>query len=84
MEAGLGVCGLLGGGILLGLILPGGLGFGECFVLRGDPWRGEVAGLDVQQAVPLGLIVNETLTNSFKYAFPFSGEDKITLFRRYG
>jgi two-component sensor histidine kinase len=35
--------------------------------------------LDVQQAVPVGLIINEAITNSFKYAFPFSGDDRITI-----
>ena len=37
--------------------------------------------LDVDTAVPLGLIVNELLTNSFKYAFPnnIKGEIHISL-----
>lgn len=35
--------------------------------------------LDVQQAVPVGLILNEIITNSFKYAFPCTGEDRITV-----
>lgn len=35
--------------------------------------------LDVQQAVPVGLILNEAITNSFKYAFPWSEEDRITV-----
>lgn len=29
--------------------------------------------------VPLGLILNEIITNAFKYAFPYSGEDKISI-----
>ena len=44
------------------------------FDLRVDP-----IDLDVQQAVPVGLIINEAITNSFKYAFPFSGDDRITI-----
>lgn len=35
--------------------------------------------LDVDIAVPIGLIVNELLTNSLKYAFPGSREGKITI-----
>ena len=35
--------------------------------------------LDVHQAVPVGLILNEVITNSFKYAFPWSGNDKVTV-----
>jgi len=37
--------------------------------------------LDVSQAVPLGLILNEAITNSFKYAFPHRDVEvlKITL-----
>lgn len=33
--------------------------------------------LDVDMAVPIGLIVNELLTNSMKYAFPDKGEGKV-------
>ena len=33
--------------------------------------------LDVSQAVPIGLIVNEAVTNALKYAFPDSGPGRI-------
>lgn len=35
--------------------------------------------LDVNQAIPVGLILNEIITNSFKYAFPWSDNDRITV-----
>ncbi|MDO6429775.1 histidine kinase dimerization/phosphoacceptor domain -containing protein [Flavitalea sp. BT771] len=35
--------------------------------------------LDVAQAVPIGLIINETVTNAFKYAFPFDMHGTITI-----
>jgi len=35
--------------------------------------------LDIAQAVPLGLILNETITNSLKYAFPEDSPGKITI-----
>jgi len=35
--------------------------------------------LDIETAVPLGLILNELLTNSFKYAFSGAGEGKILI-----
>ena len=35
--------------------------------------------LDVTKVIPLGLILNEIITNAFKYAFPYSGEDKISI-----
>jgi two-component sensor histidine kinase len=36
-------------------------------------------GLDVSQAVPLGLILNEAVTNSIKYAFPAQGNGEINI-----
>lgn len=35
--------------------------------------------LDVSQAIPVGLILNEAITNSMKYAFPTSGENIISV-----
>jgi two-component sensor histidine kinase len=35
--------------------------------------------LDVTQAVPLGLIINEVITNAFKYAFPGSRPGTVSL-----
>ena len=35
--------------------------------------------LDVDRAIPIGLIVNELITNSLKYAFPNSKEGKISI-----
>jgi two-component sensor histidine kinase len=35
--------------------------------------------LDVSQAVPVGLILNEAITNAFKYAFPHSGDDELII-----
>jgi two-component system, sensor histidine kinase PdtaS len=35
--------------------------------------------LDVAQAVPLGLIINEAVTNSVKYAFPNEGNGEIDI-----
>jgi len=35
--------------------------------------------MDVSQAVPIGLILNEAITNSIKYAFPDLGEGTITV-----
>ncbi len=35
--------------------------------------------IDVSQAVPLGLILNEAITNSIKYAFPENGEGMIAI-----
>ncbi len=39
----------------------------------------ETIELDVDTAIPLGLIVNELLTNSLKYAFPNDGEGEIII-----
>jgi two-component sensor histidine kinase len=44
------------------------------FLLDIDPLE-----LDVAQAVPLGLILNEAITNSVKYAFPENEKGKITI-----
>jgi two-component sensor histidine kinase len=52
------------------------------FALSGKLWfdiQVEPINLDLQQAVPVGLILNEVITNSFKYAFPYSDEDKVTV-----
>jgi len=35
--------------------------------------------LDQGQAVPLGIIINEAVTNSFKYGFPFKRHGKISI-----
>jgi len=35
--------------------------------------------LDIDTAIPVGLILNELLTNSYKYAFAKSGSGKITV-----
>jgi two-component sensor histidine kinase len=35
--------------------------------------------LDVGQAIPLTLIMNEVISNAIKHAFPFSKEDQITV-----
>lgn len=39
--------------------------------------------LEVCQAVPIGLILNEAMTNSFKYAFPAGEEGTITVNLQY-
>ncbi len=35
--------------------------------------------LDVSKAVPVGLILNEAITNAFKYAFPKGTDDRISI-----
>jgi len=35
--------------------------------------------IDVLQAVPVGLILNEAITNALKYAFPFTDSDCLTI-----
>ncbi|WP_439483820.1 tetratricopeptide repeat-containing sensor histidine kinase [Cyclobacterium plantarum] len=35
--------------------------------------------LDIVKAIPIGLIVNELITNSLKYAFPKTGSGQITI-----
>lgn len=40
--------------------------------------------LDVSQAVPVGLILNEALTNAIKYAFPKNGKGAIIISLQYG
>ncbi|WP_341835227.1 histidine kinase dimerization/phosphoacceptor domain -containing protein [Chitinophaga pollutisoli] len=57
----------------------------ECFDAgRRITFRTEVAPLhlDVSQAVPVGLILNEAITNSIKYAFPDQAEGIISI--RFG
>jgi two-component sensor histidine kinase len=40
--------------------------------------------IDISQAVPLGLILNEAITNAIKYAFEPAGGEIIICFRRSG
>jgi two-component system, sensor histidine kinase PdtaS len=35
--------------------------------------------LDVSQAIPIGLILNEAITNAIKYAFPLSNNNQISI-----
>jgi two-component sensor histidine kinase/tetratricopeptide (TPR) repeat protein len=39
--------------------------------------------VDVSQAVPIGLILNEAITNSIKYAFPNEGRNEIKIAMHY-
>jgi two-component sensor histidine kinase len=39
----------------------------------------EAIELDVSQAVPLGLVLNESITNAVKYAFPNAGRGTVTV-----
>jgi two-component system, sensor histidine kinase PdtaS len=50
-----------------------------CFNLDLDP-----IPLDVSQAVPIGLIVNEAVTNALKYAFPDNGPGRIEVALKRG
>jgi|GEM_PF-4424655 len=40
---------------------------------------GDSISLSVEQAVPCGLVLNELITNTFKYGFPDGGPGKITI-----
>lgn len=42
-------------------------------------WNLEDLEIDVKSAIPLGLILNELVTNIFKYAFPKKQEGKISI-----
>ncbi len=44
----------------------------------------ESLSIDLDHAIPVGLIVNEILTNSFKYAFPNSGGGEIYIKAAWG
>jgi PAS domain S-box-containing protein len=48
--------------------------------------RAEIQGLDLERAVPLGLLINELVTNAFKHAFPGDrpGNLGVTLIEREG
>jgi two-component sensor histidine kinase len=44
----------------------------------------EKIAMDVAQAVPVGLIPNEAITNAFKYAFPDNSEGTINILMKQG
>jgi two-component sensor histidine kinase/tetratricopeptide (TPR) repeat protein len=44
----------------------------------------EKIAMDVAQAVPVGLILNEAITNAFKYAFPDNSEGTINILMKQG
>jgi len=44
------------------------------FILNGEP-----INLSLSHAIPLGLIINEAITNSIKYAFPGNGKGEIAI-----
>jgi two-component sensor histidine kinase len=43
-------------------------------------WDIEMITLDVSQAIPVGIILNETVTNALKYAFPENQPGKINIY----
>ena len=55
----------------------------EASFKRADPVRFdlqvEAIELDVSQAIPIGLILNEAITNALKYAFPENSGGMITI-----
>jgi two-component sensor histidine kinase len=54
----------------------------DCYCLSGEIrfyLEAQEIDLDVTQAVPLGLIINEALTNALKYAFPGGRAGRIEL-----
>lgn len=44
-----------------------------------DPPPGEPVTLDIDTAIPCGLIINELVSNSLKYAFPKGGKGEIRI-----
>ncbi|SHL24121.1 Two-component sensor histidine kinase, contains HisKA and HATPase domains [Chitinophaga jiangningensis] len=54
--------------------------FDNCSKIRFD-LQTERIEIDISQAVPLGLILNEAITNCIKYAFPAARKDNVILIR---
>ncbi len=54
--------------------------FDNCSNIRFDV-QAERLEIDISQAVPLGLILNEAITNCIKYAFPEGRKDNVILIR---
>lgn len=52
--------------------------FDNCSKIRFD-LQTERIEIDISQAVPLGLILNEAITNCIKYAFPANKKDNVIL-----